>query len=87
MLNWIIAFSLKNRALVLIGSIAVMVYGVIQLRQMPVDVFPELNRPTVTKPGGNVAARDSSPARVRKCAVSSSASTLNESPTTVTRRW
>ncbi len=48
MLNWIIAFSLKNRALVLIGSIAVMVYGVIQLRQMPVDVFPDLNRPTVT---------------------------------------
>lgn len=48
MLNWIIAFSLKNRAFVLIGSIAVMVYGVIQLRQMPVDVFPDLNRPTVT---------------------------------------
>ena len=48
MLNWIIAFSLKNRALVLIASIAVMVYGVIQLRQMPVDVFPDLNRPTVT---------------------------------------
>jgi CzcA family heavy metal efflux pump len=48
MLNWIIAFSLKNRALVLIGSIAVMVYGVIQLHQMPVDVFPDLNRPTVT---------------------------------------
>ncbi len=48
MLNWIIAFSLKNRALVLIASIAVMVYGLIQLRQMPVDVFPDLNRPTVT---------------------------------------
>ena len=48
MLNWIISFSLKNRALVLIGSLVVMVYGVILLREMPVDVFPDLNRPTVT---------------------------------------
>lgn len=48
MLNWIILFSLKNRALVLIASLAVMVYGAIQLREMPVDVFPDLNRPTVT---------------------------------------
>ena len=48
MLNWIISFSLKNRALVLIGSLVVMVFGAIQLREMPVDVFPDLNRPTVT---------------------------------------
>ncbi len=48
MLNHIISFSLKNRALVLIGSLVVMVSGVIQLREMPVDVFPDLNRPTVT---------------------------------------
>ena len=47
MLNWIIFFSLKNRALVMIGALAVMAYGVIQLREMPVDVFPDLNRPTV----------------------------------------
>ena len=48
MLNHIISFSLKNRALVLIGSLVVMVFGAIQLREMPVDVFPDLNRPTVT---------------------------------------
>jgi len=48
MLNWIISFSLKNRALVLIASCVIMVYGAIQLREMPVDVFPDLNRPTVT---------------------------------------
>src|SRR3982750_2262779 len=48
MLNWIISFSLKNRALVMIGALALMVYGAIQLREMPVDVFPDLNRPTVT---------------------------------------
>ncbi len=47
MLNWIISFSLKNRAIVLIGALVVMVYGIIQLREMPVDVFPDLNRPTV----------------------------------------
>ncbi len=47
MLNWIISFSLKNRAIVMIGAVVVMVYGVIQLREMPVDVFPDLNRPTV----------------------------------------
>jgi CzcA family heavy metal efflux pump len=48
MLNSIISFSLKNRALVLIASCVVMIYGAIQLREMPVDVFPDLNRPTVT---------------------------------------
>ena len=47
MLNGIISFSLKNRAIVMIGALVVMVYGVIQLREMPVDVFPDLNRPTV----------------------------------------
>lgn len=48
MLNWIISYSLNNRALVLIGSLVIMVVGVVQLQQMPVDVFPDLNRPTVT---------------------------------------
>src|SRR5213592_1880092 len=48
MLNAIIAFSLKNRALVLIISLVATVYGAQQLREMPVDVFPDLNRPTVT---------------------------------------
>ena len=47
MLNGIISFSLKNRAIVMIGALVVMVYGVLQLREMPVDVFPDLNRPTV----------------------------------------
>ncbi|MBY0524738.1 MAG: CusA/CzcA family heavy metal efflux RND transporter [Gemmataceae bacterium] len=47
MLNHIIAFSLKNRLLVLAGTVVLIVYGVYQLRQMPIDVFPDLNRPTV----------------------------------------
>ncbi|MFO0809017.1 MAG: efflux RND transporter permease subunit [Gemmataceae bacterium] len=48
MLNYILAFSLKNRVLVLLVALLVVVYGGYQLTQMPVDVFPDLNRPTVT---------------------------------------
>jgi CzcA family heavy metal efflux pump len=48
MLNHIIAFSLKNRFVVLLGTLVVIVAGVYQLARMPVDVFPDLNRPTVT---------------------------------------
>ena len=48
MLNAVIAFSLKNRGFVLIAAIAVLVYGGYSLSEMPVDVFPDLNRPTVT---------------------------------------
>jgi CzcA family heavy metal efflux pump len=56
MLNHIIAFALKNRMLVLLAALAVVLGGGYQLAQMPVDVFPDLNRPTVTimteVPGG-----------------------------------
>src|SRR5579871_2240681 len=48
MLNQIIAFSLKNRFVVLLGALALVVGGAYQLARMPVDVFPDLNRPTVT---------------------------------------
>src|SRR5438552_15316286 len=47
MLNHIIAFSLKNRVLVLAAALLLVGYGYFQLRRMPVDVFPDLNRPTV----------------------------------------
>lgn len=47
MLNAIISLSLRNRPLVLIAAVAIMIYGSLQLQQMPVDVFPDLNRPTV----------------------------------------
>ena len=48
MLNHVIAFSLRNRPLVLLAALGVAIYGVLQLVQMPVDVLPDLNRPTVT---------------------------------------
>ncbi|HET6574014.1 MAG TPA: efflux RND transporter permease subunit, partial [Fimbriiglobus sp.] len=47
-LNHVIAFSLKNRWVVLLAALALVVAGLSQLRSTPVDVFPDLNRPTVT---------------------------------------
>jgi CzcA family heavy metal efflux pump len=48
MLNHIIAFSLHNRLLVLAIAAVLMVVGAYQAVALPKDVFPDLNRPTVT---------------------------------------
>ena len=48
MFDFIIHTSLKQRAIVLGISLLLVIYGVLTVRKMPVDVFPDLNKPTVT---------------------------------------
>ena len=48
MLNRIIRFSLQHRTLVLTTAGAILVFGSLWIRRMPVDVFPDLSAPAVT---------------------------------------
>jgi HME family heavy-metal exporter len=48
MFNAIIQTSLRQRLFVLVGALLLLLYGLFTLRQLPVDVFPDLNKPTVT---------------------------------------
>jgi len=48
MFDPILHASLRQRVLVLGAALLLMIYGAIGMRQMPVDVFPDLNKPTVT---------------------------------------
>ena len=48
MLNKIIKFSLNNRLLVVSCAAFILVYGLIISLKLPVDVFPNLNKPKVT---------------------------------------
>ncbi len=60
MFNWLLKSSLSNRLLVIISSVVLMVYGAFTLSKMPVDVFPDLNKPTVTimTESGGMAAEE-----------------------------
>src|SRR5215203_2708287 len=48
MFNLLVSASLKNRLFVLAAALALVAYGAFVLPRLPVDVFPDLNRPTVT---------------------------------------
>ncbi|MEZ4862298.1 MAG: efflux RND transporter permease subunit [Caldilineaceae bacterium] len=47
MMRWIVESSLKLRFLVVAGAAALMFFGVMQMRTMPIDVFPEFAPPRV----------------------------------------
>jgi HME family heavy-metal exporter len=48
MFDFLVNVSLRNRLFVLIGAAILVVYGSISLKDIPVDVFPDLNKPTIT---------------------------------------
>jgi len=48
MFKTLLEASLQNRLLVIIASVVLMVWGALTLKATPVDVFPDLNKPTVT---------------------------------------
>jgi HME family heavy-metal exporter len=60
MFNWLLNASLSNRLLVIVTSLVVMAYGAFTLSRTPVDVFPDLNKPTVTvmSEAGGMAAEE-----------------------------
>ncbi len=48
MIGKLIDWSLRNRLVVLFGAGLLLAWGLLETRQMPVDVFPDLTAPTVT---------------------------------------
>jgi HME family heavy-metal exporter len=60
MFKWLLDNSLGNRLLVIIASVVLMAYGALTLSRTPVDVFPDLNKPTVTlrTEAGGMAAEE-----------------------------
>src|SRR5215208_4986744 len=48
MFNLLVSASLRNRLFVIAAAMALVAYGSFVLPRIPVDVFPDLNRPTVT---------------------------------------
>jgi len=60
MFKWLLDSSLSNRLLIMIASLVLVAYGAFTLSRTPVDVFPDLNKPTVTimTEAGGMAAEE-----------------------------
>lgn len=48
MFNFLVTQSLRNRMFVMAIAVVMVLYGALTVTRLPVDVFPDLNRPTVT---------------------------------------
>ncbi len=48
MFNILVTASLRNRIFVLVTAAILVVYGAFTLQRLPVDVFPDLNKPVIT---------------------------------------
>ena len=48
MFTFLVTRSLRNRLLILASALVLVLFGAFNLSRLPVDVFPDLNRPTVT---------------------------------------
>jgi len=60
MFRWLLDASLTHRAVVLLLSAVLVIWGALTLSRTPVDVFPDLNQPTVTvmAEAGGMAAEE-----------------------------
>ena len=47
MFRFVVTTSLRNRLFVLAAALVLVAYGAFMLPRIPIDVFPDLNRPTV----------------------------------------
>src|ERR671917_1173553 len=48
MFNFLVSTALRNRVLVIAIAAVLVIYGAYSATKLPVDVLPDLNRPTVT---------------------------------------
>ena len=48
MFSYVVDQSLRNRLFVVVIALIMLGYGAFTVTRMPVDVFPDLTRPTVT---------------------------------------
>ena len=77
MFRFIVNFSLNNRLLILAAAVVVIAYGLMTLQTLPVDVFPDLNKPTVTI---NIEAGGLAPEEVEQLVVFPIETALNGIP-------